>query len=62
MGLRGSSQRRGHSDCENLLWKGILGVGTAHGKVLKQEHIRYAGEKERRPVYLERDNNQGAQW
>lgn len=59
MGLKGSSQRREHSDCVNLLWKGILGVGTANRRVLKQEHIRYAGEEERRPVYLERDKNQG---
>lgn len=62
MGSGESSPRTGLSGYENLLWKRILAVGTASGKVLEQEGIRRIGEKARRPVWLEHDEQQGAQW
>lgn len=61
-GSEGTSERRGHSDYENLLKRGILAEGTASAKVLRQGHTRCIGEKERRPVWLEHDEQQGAQW
>lgn len=42
-------------------WKGILAVGIASGKALKQEDVRCTGEKERRPVWLEHDEPQRVQ-
>lgn len=56
-----SSQRRGHSDYENLLGKGVLAVGIDSAKFLKREHVRYIGEEER-PGWLKRDEQQGVQW
>lgn len=35
-----SSQRRGHSDYEKLLGKGILAVGTGSAKLPKKGHVR----------------------
>lgn len=56
-----SSQRRGHSDYEKLLGKGILAVGTGSAKLPKKGHVRCIGEEERRPGRSKHDGRQGAQ-
>lgn len=61
-GSEGTSERRGRSDYENLLGRGILAEGIASAKVLRQGHTRRIGEKERRPVWLEHDEQQEPQW
>lgn len=60
-GAQGSPLREGDMLTMKTSWKGILAVGIASGKVLKQEDIRCTGEKERRPVWLGHDEPQRVQ-